>query len=93
MLPIFLPARNIVISRSMPGGRGATAGDPKGAGGGGRSTDIEMVVWVDGFCGRRRFSFRHMAWGEVLFSPHVFSHSKCCAICGESKMDEKHKNL
>ena len=40
-------------------------------GGGGGSTDLKMVVWVDGFCGcqrRRRFVFRHMAGGELLFS-------------------------
>ena len=39
------------------------------------SADPKMVVWANGFCGRRRrqrFCFRHTAGGEFLFSLHVF---------------------
>ena len=42
---------------------------PKGGGGCPPSTDPKMVVQNNGFCGRRRFCFRHTAGGNFLFDP------------------------
>ena len=35
------------------------------------STDPKMVVQNNGFCGRRRFCFRHMAGGRFFVGPYV----------------------
>ena len=49
--------------------------NPKGRGGDpSPSTDLKMVVWVNGFCGCRRcrrFCFRHTAEGNFFVLPDV----------------------
>ena len=44
---------------------------PKGGGVPPPSTDPKMVVQNNGFCGRRRFCFRHMAGVNFFVQPYV----------------------
>ena len=66
------------------GGQSWSGPDPKGGGYPPPSTDPKMVVQDNGFCGRRRFCFRHMAGGNFLFDP-MYLYSKYSEFCGEIK--------
>ena len=62
---------------------------PKGGGYPPPSTDPKMVVQINGFCGRRRFCFRHMAGGNFFVCVSVLLsmclYSKYSEFCGEFK--------
>ena len=61
------PQRVRMCKGTGGGGGGSRPGpDPGGGGGGTPSTDPKMVVRNNGFCGRRRFCFRHAAGGNFF---------------------------
>ena len=80
----FWPGFRAKFGQNRHAATGVAAGwDPTPRGGGGWSTDLKMVAWDNGFCGRQRhqFCFSLMAWGGF----RMCLYSECSVFSGDFK--------